>query len=260
MLSKAKLFTSLELRAGYHHIALDKDTIKKSAFILPFGKFEYLKVPFGLVQTPAYFQNLMNKVLKGLSLAIAYLDDIIIFSETPEQHFANIRVVQKRFQAAILREKRNKCSFFKKKLHYLGHLLIAEGNKPQLEKVKVISELKPPKTQKGVRECLHMVGYYRKFIHRFADAARPLTKLTRKDIKFEWSHDCQVSVDYQKYCLIKDPVLNYPDHNKRYVVFTDSSDQAAAAILTQEYPHADCKITELPVAYLSAQFSDTKFR
>ena len=81
-----------------------------------------------------------------------------------------------------------------------------------------------------------MVGYYRKFIHRFADAARPLTKLTRKGIKFEWSNDCQVGFDYLKDCLIKDPVLKYPDPTKRYVVSTDASDQAAAAILTQEYP------------------------
>ena len=100
MLGKAKLFTTLDLRVGYHHVALDDDAIKKTAFILPFGKFEYLKVPFGLAQAPAYFQNLMHKVLNGLSFAIAYLDDIIIFSETPEQHLAHIRVVLKRLQAA----------------------------------------------------------------------------------------------------------------------------------------------------------------
>ena len=191
----------------------------------------------------------MNKVLNGLSFAITYSDDIIIFSETPEQHLAHIRVVLKRLQAANLRMK-SKCSFFKKELYYLGHLLTTEGTKPQLEKVKVISELKPPKTQKGIREFLGMVGYYRKFIHRFADAARSLTKLTRKGIKFKWSNDCQVSFDYLKDFLIKDPLLKYPDPNKRYVVFMGASDQAAAAILTQEYPDADGKITELPVAYL----------
>ena len=255
MLGKAKLFTTLDLRAGYHHTAVDDDAIKKTAFILPFGKFEYLKVPFGLAQAPDYFQNLMNKVLNGLSFAIAYLDDIIIFSETPEQHLAHIRVVLKRLQTANLRMKRSKCSFFKKELHYLGHLLTTEGIKPQLEKVKAISELKLPERQKGIREFLGIVGHYKKFIHRFADAARPLTKLTRKGTMFEWSNDCQVSFDYLEDCFIKDPVLKNPDPNKRYVVFTDASDQAAAAILTQEYPDADGKITELPLAYLSPQFS-----
>ena len=139
------------------------------------------------------------------------------------------------------------------------HLLTTEGIKPQLGKVKAISELKTPKTQKGMREFLGMVEYYRKVIDRFADAPRPLTKLTRKDIKFEWSNDCQVGFDYLKYCLIKDRVLKYPDPNKRYVIFRDASDQAAA-ILTQEYPDADGKITELPVAYLSAQFTDIQFK
>ena len=88
-----------------------------------------------------------------------------------------------------------------------------------------------------------MVRYYRKIMHRFAYAARPITKLTRKDIKCDWSNDCQVSFDYLKDCLIKDPVLKYPDSNKRYVLFMDASDQAASAILTQEYTDADGKIT-----------------
>ena len=85
-LGKAKFFATLDLRSGYHHIALDKHSIKKTAFCTPFGKYEYLKVPFGLAQAPSYFQKLMNKVLNGLNLAFAYLDDIIIFSTTAEEH------------------------------------------------------------------------------------------------------------------------------------------------------------------------------
>ena len=144
--------------------------------------------------------------------------------------------------------KRSKCSFFRKELHYLSHLFTNEGIKPQLQKVKAISKLKPPKTKKGVREFLSMVEYYRKFIHRLADAARPLTKLTRK-----------VCFDYLKDSHIKDLVLKYPDPNKRYVVFINASDQAATAILTQEYADVDGKITKLPEAYLSVQFLDTQF-
>ena len=94
-LGKALYFTTLDLRAGYHHIALDKDSIKKTCFCFPFGKYEYLKVPFGLAQAPAYFQNLMNKVLHGLNFAFSYLDDIIIFSETPEEHLKHQNCPQK---------------------------------------------------------------------------------------------------------------------------------------------------------------------
>lgn len=259
-LGKAKYFTTLDLRAGYHHLALDKDAVRKTAFCTPFGKYEWLKVPFGLAQAPAYFQKLMNKVLNGLNFAFAYLDDIIIFSESAEQHLKHIEIVLARLRQAQLKLKKSKCLFFKKELHYLGHLLTTDGIKPQREKIKAIQEMKPPKNPKGVREFLGMVGYYRKFISRFADAARPMTKLTRKDCKFEWTADCQKGFEYLTSCLIHEPILKYPDPNKRYVIFTDASDQAASAVLTQEYPDADGSMKEMPIAYLSAQFSDTQFK
>ena len=113
-LGKAKFFSTLDLGSGYHHIALDKDAIKKTAFITPFGKYEYLKFPFGLAQAPSYFQNLMNKILNGLNFTLAYLDDIIIFSETAEQHLKHIQIVLNRLRQAKLKLKKSKCAFFKK--------------------------------------------------------------------------------------------------------------------------------------------------
>ena len=104
-LGKAKFFTALDLRSGYHNIALDKDAIRKTAFVTPFGKYDYLKVPFGLAQAPSYFQNLMNKVLNGLNFTLAYLDDIIISSETAEQHLKHIQIVLNRLRQAKLKLK-----------------------------------------------------------------------------------------------------------------------------------------------------------
>ena len=138
-----------------------------------------------------------------------------------------------RLKQAKLRLKKSKCLFFKQELHYLGHLLTTNGIKLQSEKIKAISEIKPPKNQKGVTEFLGMVGYYRKFINRFADVARPMTKLTRKGVKFEWTDECQIGFDYLKTCLTEALILKYPNPSKKYVVFTDASDQAAAAVLTQ---------------------------
>ena len=137
-------------------------------------------------------------VLNGTNFTLAYLDDIIIFSETAEQHLKHIQIVPNRLRQAKLKLKKIKCAFFKKELHYLGHLLTTDGVKPQLKKIKAISEMKPPKNQKGVREFLGMVWYYRKFFSRCADAARPMTKLTRKDSKFGWSDDCQIGFEYLK--------------------------------------------------------------
>ena len=137
---------------------------------------------------------------------------------------------------------------------------MTSGIKSQSEKIKVISEIKSPKNQKGVQEFLGMVGYYWKFINRFADAARPMTKLTRKGVKFEWTDECQIGFDYLKTCLPEALILKYPDPSKRYVVFTDASDQAAAAVLTQEYTSEDGETKEMSIAYLSVQFSDTQFK
>ena len=181
-------------------------------------------------------------------------------SNTAEEHLKHIQIVINRLKSAQLKLKKSKCSFFKKKLYYLGHLLTTEGIKPQIEKVKAIHEMRPPTNPKGVREFLGMVGYYRKFINRFADAARPLTKLTQKDCKFIWSDECQTGFEYLRTCLTESPILKYPDPHKRYVVFTDASDQAAAAVLTQEYIDNDGQMKEMPVAYLSAQFNDTQFK
>ena len=138
-------------------------------------------------------------------------------------------------------------------------MLTTKGIKPQSEKVKAISEIKLPKNQKGAREFLGMVGYYRKFIYRFDDTTRPMKKLTRKGVKFEWTEECQTGLKYLKTYLTVVPILKYPDPSRRYVVFTDASDQAAAAILTQEYTSEDGETKEIPTAYLSAQFSNTQF-
>ena len=135
-----------------------------------------------------------------------------------------------------------------------------ESVKPQIEKVKAIHEMKPPVNPKGVREFLGLVGYYRKFINRYADAASPLTKLTRKDSKFIWTDECQTGFEYLRTCLTESPILKYPDPHKRYVVFTDASDQAAAAVLTQQYTDNDGQMKEMPAAYLSTQFNDTQFK
>ena len=126
-LNRATYFTTLDLRAGYHHIPLDKPSIPKTAFNSPFGKFKYVKVPFGLAQGPAYSQDLMTGILKDFPFAIAYLDDIIIFSKTPQEHLSHICMVFEKLISANLSMKKSKCSFFSKEIQYLGHILSATG-------------------------------------------------------------------------------------------------------------------------------------
>ena len=153
-------FMTLDLRAGYHHIPLHKPSIQKTAFNSPFRKYEYVKVPFGLAQASAYFQELMTGILKDFNFTIPYLDDIIIFSKTPQEHISHIRMLFKKLKSANLSMKKNKCNFLSKEIQYLGHILSTTGISPLLSKTHAIQHMQPPTTPKQVRAFLSLVGYY----------------------------------------------------------------------------------------------------
>ena len=203
-LNGAKYFSTLDLRAGYHHIGLTADSIPKTAFTSPFGKYEYVKVPFRLAQAPAYFQELMTGVLKDLLFAMAYLDDTIIYSPTPGEHLQHIKTVFEKLHHAKLPMKLSKCHFFAK---------------------------------------------------NFAKIAKPLTMLTCMDIKFEWKETHCCAFMKLKDTSIKAPILRYPDTTKPYIVYTDASDDACRAQLSQMHEEA-----KFPVAFLSHTFTDTQRR
>ena len=173
-LKGAKFFSTIDLRSGYYHIALGKESRAKTACVTPFGKYEFLQVPFGLAQAPAFFQHLMNKVLDNCSSAMTYLDDIIIFSNSEEEHLAHIEEIFRRLEAADLKMKRSKCDFFKKHIHYLGHLISADGIRPLKDKLDTIQNMPAPHSSKEVKQFLGLAGYYRKFVPCFADLSRPL--------------------------------------------------------------------------------------
>ena len=198
-LKGAKVFSTIDLRSGYHHIALGKSSRAKTPFVMPFGKYEFLMVPFGLAQAPAYFQLLMNKVLKGLKFAMTYLDDIIIFSQDELQHLEHLEIVFNHLQEAGLKMKRSKCDFFKSEIHYLGHLISPEGISPLPNKLDSIKHMPVPNSAKEIKQFLGLTGYYRKFVPRFADISRPLTTLTKKDAKFKWTSACQKSFELEAF-------------------------------------------------------------
>ena len=166
---------------------MDKSSILKTAFNLPFRKYEYVKVPFGLTQTPAYFQELMTGILKDFNFAIAYLDDVIIFSKTPEEHLSHIRIIFEKLRSAKLSMKLSKCNFFSKEIQYLGHILSTKGIQLIPSTTQAIQQMQPPTTPKQVQAFLDLVGYYRKFIRSYTKIAKPLTLLTRQQVKFDWT-------------------------------------------------------------------------
>ena len=149
-LNGSTYYTMLDLRTGYHCILLDKPSILKTAFNSPFGKYEYVKVPFGLAQAPAYFQELMTGILKDFHFMIAYLDNIIIFSKIPQEHLSHIRKVFEKLWSAKFSMKMSKCNFFSKEIQYLGHILSATGIQPLPSKTHTIQHMQPPTTPKQV--------------------------------------------------------------------------------------------------------------
>ena len=256
-LKGAKVFSTIDLRSGYHHISLGKSSRAKTTFVMPFGKYKFLMVPFGLAQAPAYFQLLMNKVLKGLKFAMTYLDDIIIFSQDELQHLEHLEIVFSHLWEAGLKMKHSKCDFFKSEIHYLGHLISPEGISLLPNKLDSIRHMSVPNSAKEIKQFLGLTGYYRKFVPRFAHISRPLTTLTKKDTKFEWTSACQKSLKLLKEALCGEPVLKYADTSKPYTLYTDAGKYGWAGVLTQ--PHTmtiDGKstTTDHPVAFVSGLF------
>ena len=263
-LQGSKIFSALDMRSGYFHIELSEEAKPKTAFVPggPHGsKYQFNRCPFGLSQAPAYFQRLVHEVLRGLPFTFGYLDDILIFSSGVEAHLEHLRKVFLRLREAKLKLKASKCSFFKKHIQYLGHLVSGDGIEPLPEKLEAVENMPPPKTPKEVRQFLGLVGYYRKFVPKFADIARPLTNLTKQDIKFEWTEKCQKTFQLLKDMLLKEPILKYPDPSKPYTLFTDASKYAWACVLTQEYEHEfDGKIKKIlhPITYVSGLFKGSQ--
>ena len=188
-LKGSKVFSTLDMCSGYHHVEMTEEARPKTAFTLAanLSKWEFLQCPFGLAQAAAYFQRLINEVLAPFDFAFGYLDDILIYSPGVATHLQHLEMIFQRLRETDLKLKMEKCSFLKKHTQYLGHIVSGEGIKPVPEKLSSIQRMPCPYTPKEVKQFLGLVGYYRKFIPQYADTARPLNALTRKDTEFEWT-------------------------------------------------------------------------
>ena len=166
-----------------------------------------------------------------------------------------------RLREADLKLKDSKCNYFKTHVQYLEHLVSGKGIKPLSEKLESIKKMPAPTTPKEIKQFLGLVGYYRKFIPRFVDIARPMTNLTKQDIPFEWTIQCQAPFEMLKEALITSPILKYPDPNKAYTLFTDASKHAWACVLIQEYQYEkDGKTFRIyhPITFASGLFKGSQ--
>ena len=195
----------------------------------------------------------MSTVLTGLNnFAFTYLDDVLVFSETYDYHLHHLNVVFKKFQKAGLNIKLSKCQFFKTYLHYLGHRISANGLEPLPEKLEAIRNLAPARNVDEACHILGLLGYYRSFIPAFANITLPITSPLKKNTPFIWSDKCQQALDYLKVIFCNKPLLQFPDPNKPYILYTDTSNNAYSSILCQP---VDSNQDIRPVAYFSGTFT-----
>ena len=229
----------------------------KSAFTCHRGLFQFNVMPFGLCNAPGTFQALMNKVLQGINgtYAIAYLDDIIIWSSSAEKHLEHMREVFTGLEQAGLKVKTSKCKLFTGQVNYLGHVISPEGISPDPEKVAAISQMPVPETVQEVRILVGMAGFYRKFVEHFSDIVKPLTSVTRKGMRFTWGPDQQTAFETVKKELTEAPVLTHVNMMLPFNLYTDASGYAVGAVLMQVLPEG-----EKVIQYLSRQLSPTQVR
>ncbi|MCG7882618.1 MAG: reverse transcriptase, partial [Candidatus Thiodiazotropha endolucinida] len=263
LLGKAKFFTSLDLKSGYWQVLMNEADKEKTAFACHRGLFEFNVMPFGLSSAPAVFQQMMAIVLQGLShFATAYLDDILIYSETLEEHLFHLTTVFDRLRLHGLKLKLKKCSFLQAETQYLGFIINAQGVSPDPQKVEAIRSLPTPTCVREVRSFIGMCSYYRRFIPNFSEIAEPVIDLTRKYARFKWTEKCQSSFDCLKQSLTVVPLLAYPDPNKPYTLYTDASNSCIGACLTQESEGNENFLpnikNEKPIYYLSHKLSKTQ--
>jgi len=251
-LQGAQWFTKLDLRGAYNLIRMKKGEEWKTAFRTRYGHYEYKVMPFGLTNAPATCQMMINDTLRAHldHFAIAYLDDILIYSRTESQHIKHVKKILDCLQERRLQLKPEKCEFHKKEVDFLGFLVGVEGIRMDPSKIQSIKEWPQPRNVKDVQGFLGFANYNRQFIESYSKKALPLTNLTKKDTPFIWGKPQEQAFDSLRDACMSNPVLKLFDPTKPIRIETDASDLAVGACLSQEY---DKKWH--PVAYYSRKLS-----
>ena len=245
------MFTSLDLQSGYHQIRIKDEDVPKTAFGTPLGLYQFRVLAFGLTNAPATFQNVMSDVFRQHlgKFVLVYLDDILIFSKSPEEHAEHLKVVLDLLRKHEFYAKMSKCEFNKPELQFLGHIVGRDVIKMDPQKTAVIDQWPVPKDVHQLRSFVGLATYFRRFVQGFSKLVSPMTDLLRGKSPWDWSEKCQQAFQNKKHALTSHLVLVMPDHRKPFEVVCDASITGVGAVLLQE---------GRPIAYESRKMSSAE--
>jgi hypothetical protein len=232
----ANIFSKIDLSSGYHQLKIWLSDIRKTAFRTRYGLYEYTVMSFGLMNAPAYFMYLMNKVFMEYldKFVIVFIDNILIFPKMMVEHEAHLRLVLEKIRSNQLYAKFSKCEFWLTEVAFLGHVISTGGVTVDPGKVKDVLNWMPLTTASEIQSFLGLAGYFRRFIKDFSKIAKPMTKLLEKNKAFKWTKECQSSFAELRECLTSAPVLVLLDLIKKFDIYCDASCQGLGCVLMQE--------------------------
>lgn len=236
-LEGAEWYSSLDLDMAYHQVPMAEVDKEKTAFATPRGGlYQYTTMPFGLCNAASTFERIIEKALTGLQwqIAVLYLDDIVVFGKSFQNHLDNLQRVCDRLAEAGLKLKPKKCHLFQKEISFLGHIVSKSGTRTDPAKISAVRDMKRPSTVTQARSFLGLASYYRKYVKGFSQIAKPLFDLTKKNNKFVWNDQTETAFQELKNRLISAPILAFPQaEGSEFILDTDASNYAIGAVLSQ---------------------------
>lgn len=254
-LEGAKYFTVLDLCSSFHQIRLSEECKHITSFSTPYESYEFNRIPFGIHLGSSLLSSYLNKVLEGIKFkfTLNYVDDIIIYSRTLEEHMEHLEEVTKRLNQWNLTVNPEKVKFVFKEIQFLGYLISHNQIKIDPERTSAILNAQPPTNAKGVSRFIGMASYFAKFIPKYAEIAAPINELRKKGVKFIWSEKCQENFNKIKTIISNPPVLKIPNYNEEFILHTDASNNAIGACLLQR-EKGELK----PVAFYSKKLNQSE--
>ena len=242
-----RFFSSLDMRSGYYHIPIAERDQHKTAFITPWGLFEWTRMAFGFKNAPAHFQRCMDSIFQSYPFVLVYLDDIFVMSPTAELHIQHLNIVIDLLIENNMKTRLSKCSFFAVELKYLGHIISREGFHPNERYIAKVLRMRKPTTKKEVERYLGMVNWLIKFIPNLAQGLSPINRLKGKEILFRWTAECDHAFDIVQNLVSNTKFLFHPDFNRKFYIQTDASNNCIGAMLFQ---HGDDNKVK-PIEFMS---------